>query len=163
MLPTRSAARREVLLLYILPISSPFSRENVGVSNARYVDYNSTPFHLYSKALNELGKDRLQLAAYLLYPERLNLLHRMAIEELLDIPEQERINAVFGIDQVLIEKTASILALALNCMVNEIFSQPCDAILLFVSPDISYALALCALIRKVDKDVPIIVCDNYTL
>lgn len=147
--------------IHIAHIISILKRE-CGVSNVRYIDYNSSPFHLYSRTLKELCKDTLQPAADLLYSESLTLLNRTAIEELLDLPEQERINAVFGIDQELIEKTTSILALALNCMVNEIFSQPCDAILLFVSPDISYALALCALIRKVDRDVPIIVCDNFT-
>lgn len=157
---TFASEKRGAASLHIGYIISILKNE-CGV-DVRYFDYNTSPFHLYSQVIEKMAKTKVQLPIRLLYTEKLHLLNRLALEEIYGVPESMRTNSLFGINAGLAEKLSHILTLAFGSIVTEIFAEECDAILVFVSPDITYALALCNLIHTENPKVPVILCDNYT-
>jgi len=157
---TFASEKRGTASLHIGYIISILKNE-CGV-DVRYFDYNTSPFHLYSQVIKEMAKTKVQLPIRLLYEEKLHLLNRLALEEIYGVPESMRTNRLFGINAELVGKLSHILTLAFSSIVTEIFAEECDAVLVFVSPDITYALALCYLIHAENPNVPVILCDNYT-
>ncbi|MFC2023449.1 B12-binding domain-containing radical SAM protein [Chloroflexota bacterium] len=137
-------------------------KDECGVGDVDYIDYNESLFYLYSQIVSEVCSTKNVLPSFLLHQEELQLTDRLVFEEMLGLPRKDQTNQLFQVDGELIEKLVGIYTLAMESIVNDILASECDAIIMFVSPEISHALRLCSLLRKRDTETPIYIMDNYT-
>jgi hypothetical protein len=139
-------------------------REECGVSDIKYVDFNTRPFYTYFRLLKELhgAMDIIKTPVHLFLEEEFFLVARVILEDIFEVPDASKTKDFFKIDDALIESVRGVLTNAMDDMVRKVSLPSRDALLVFTSPTITYTLGLLDLIRRKDSDIPILLLDNYT-
>lgn len=138
-------------------------REECDVSDIEYADFNMVPFYLYYLSVHELlSNNLLKMPIPLLKEEKTSLLDRIILENVFNVPKNYKTNTFFDIDKGIIEGLKKILNKLLDSMIERVSIVEMDALILFTSISICHTLVLIDLIRKRDKDIPIVLIDNYT-